>query len=391
MVVRRLSSLSVAVAWVTVCAACSDPQSLPDEACFTNACQPLDAAEDGTLTGSDATGSGANDWDSAATADVSPEPCKDVWPCAKWSVCDPSAQPPECGCGPGTIAVQLSVGGNKEFSCSLREPVFGSLPLNRVQLVASGKDTVLDKVTGLQWERSPNQTTLTASNAFNRCNELGVGGFNDWRLPTLVELMTLVDFTVANPAIDAKLFPGTKSAKYWTATERPTAGRVSYKWAVDFGNGKPEFIDKTPTHLTRCTRTFQTTGEPVAAAERFVVDSDSGVVVDKYTDLRWQRSFSPKLTGSTGCASFCAGLKTDGGNWLAPDIRQLMTLVDYTRTSPATDPQPFPDVPIDSFWSTTQMVSDQDYSWAVSFGSGGLIPMTHDHVVGSYCRCVKQD
>ena len=63
------------------------------------------------------------------------------------------------------------------------------------------------------------------------CAALGDG----WRLPTRIELLSLVDDTRSEPAIDVARFPDTQSAAYWTAT--PLASDSSYAWIVLFGYG----------------------------------------------------------------------------------------------------------------------------------------------------------
>ena len=74
---------------------------------------------------------------------------------------------------------------------------------------------------------------VAAANAAVLC------GMNDWRLPTLQELETLVDLGQGGPEprIDPAHFPGTAPAPYWTAT--PFAGDTAQAWALDFATGAP--------------------------------------------------------------------------------------------------------------------------------------------------------
>src|SRR5262249_23712454 len=65
-------------------------------------------------------------------------------------------------------------------------------------------DAVLDRETGLVWEKSPSSTPLpwedpnAPVNAATHCNQLKVGNRAGWRLPTVQELATLIDFDPAN-------------------------------------------------------------------------------------------------------------------------------------------------------------------------------------------------
>lgn len=95
---------------------------------------------------------------------------------------------------------------------------------------------VVDETTGLMWSQDdvrPKKCTHEAAAA--ACKDLRLGGFDDWRLPTRVELLTLVDDTRHDPAIDTERFPSCKSAWYWTST--PLASSSGFAWLVDFGSG----------------------------------------------------------------------------------------------------------------------------------------------------------
>ena len=66
-------------------------------------------------------------------------------------------------------------------------------------------------------------------------NDARIGGFTDWRLPTIQELLTLVDYGRHHPAIDTNFFDYS-SDWYWTST--PAAGSpADYAWVVYFDGG----------------------------------------------------------------------------------------------------------------------------------------------------------
>ena len=60
-------------------------------------------------------------------------------------------------------------------------------------------EAVLDRRTGLVWERSPNTSFANWSGAQQHCEVLALGNHRDWRLPTIQELASLVDPTVQSP------------------------------------------------------------------------------------------------------------------------------------------------------------------------------------------------
>ena len=62
---------------------------------------------------------------------------------------------------------------------------------------------VLDRETGLVWERSPESTRRNLRQAASACHNKAVGGRKGWRLPTIAELTSLVDPGQADPALPA--------------------------------------------------------------------------------------------------------------------------------------------------------------------------------------------
>ena len=68
-----------------------------------------------------------------------------------------------------------------------------------VILPAFNSEAVLDKNTGLVWERSPQTTTATWNDALYTCINKNVGGQKGWRLPSIAELASLSDPSVAPP------------------------------------------------------------------------------------------------------------------------------------------------------------------------------------------------
>ena len=101
---------------------------------------------------------------------------------------------------------------------------------------AVGAETVLDNQTGLVWQQpyDPNDRTWTDALAY--CEGLSLAGYDDWRLPSYKELLTLVDFRSFSPAIDAAVFPETGSARFWSSS--PIPAHTDLAWSVSFVNGE---------------------------------------------------------------------------------------------------------------------------------------------------------
>jgi hypothetical protein len=104
------------------------------------------------------------------------------------------------------------------------------------RFIANDDNTVTDTRTGLMWSRGPlNAKGLDQRDCEMLASGCTLGGYSDWHLPTREELVTLVDDTRHDPAIDTDAFPGVTGGWYWTST--PTAWSASVAWFVDFGHG----------------------------------------------------------------------------------------------------------------------------------------------------------
>ena len=121
-----------------------------------------------------------------------------------------------------------------------------------------GSAAVLDRETGLVWERSPSIGTFTwnGSLASFHCNTLNVGNRKGWKLPTIQELASLVDGDPANTS-NPRLPPGhpfltVQSDLYWSATT--VAGFPGAAWGVIFFNGNVNNIGKSFGFPVWCVR-----------------------------------------------------------------------------------------------------------------------------------------
>lgn len=112
--------------------------------------------------------------------------------------------------------------------------------------------TVKDLHTGLTWQRNIETTLRSWAEAKAYCETLTVAG-GGWRLPALKELLTLVDLTRADPAIDVQAFPGTMSLGLWTSSAYVGAS-TNHAWFVHFLRGVSGHEAVEIGYLTRCVR-----------------------------------------------------------------------------------------------------------------------------------------
>jgi hypothetical protein len=100
----------------------------------------------------------------------------------------------------------------------------------------SGGAAVLDRETGLVWEKSPSADQVPWGQARAGCLDKNVGGRKGWRLPSINELMSLVDPSASNPSLPAGHPFTVLSAGYWSATAQIPAS-ANQVYAVNFSTG----------------------------------------------------------------------------------------------------------------------------------------------------------
>lgn len=126
-----------------------------------------------------------------------------------------------------------------------------------------GQPVVLDAATALVWQGcaagrtgrdcDTGAATLdTWDQAASDCASLVWAGFDDWRLPDVKELASLLDTRVRSPAIDAVAFPGTPVGWYWSST--PWVFDPPSVWQVNFSSGHVSPADKPFPANWRCVR-----------------------------------------------------------------------------------------------------------------------------------------
>ena len=131
-------------------------------------------------------------------------------------------------------------------------------PTDRFVVLTGGM--VKDALTSLIWQQDGSWTRTGRSSSENctwaeaqpYCSELTLGGYSDWRLPTVKELRSIVDFTVYDPAINRTAFPNTPGERFWTSS--PFAGSSDYAWNVDFSDGFLDVNHAGSYFRVRCVR-----------------------------------------------------------------------------------------------------------------------------------------
>ncbi|MBX3182198.1 MAG: DUF1566 domain-containing protein [Polyangiaceae bacterium] len=336
--------------------------------------------------------------------------CSGGLTCAGGNCCTPNqrscdgAQVLQCAADGLTISVVETCSG-AEPHCELgscqpaplvdyegyaRGPLPGS-PGHAVSYTVNNTDkTVLDNVTGLLWQQEVASGTHSFSAGKTYCSNLVWGGRSDWRLPTRMELLSIVDLTQRDPAIDGAAFPSTPhgaNIDFWSETARPGE---SQGWVVAFAQGIAHVIATTAARHVRCVADA-TPQAPVPASGHFF-EVTGNTVLDAATGLEWQREVSAFGYSQVGAGDYCAGLTLDAKTgWRVPTLLELHGLVPGRKsTSPYQDTSifpaatPFPDV---TTWSNA-LVSGASGGWVVFAGNGHAA--VHPVANVNRVRCVRQ-
>ena len=255
---------------------------------------------------------------------------------------------------------------------------------NLENLEDNGDGTVTDGVTGLLWQQAATVNLYAWSDAVAFCSALVLAGRTDWRLPSAIELVSIVAYGQSNPSINGTYFPDAPPSALWSSSFGPT-----YAWKVDFSDGNTATADVTATYNVRCLAATRTpTAYASAPLGRFTVAG--GAVTDNRTKLIWQQAtpqtFFSWSEAKTYCASGGPGLA--GVGWRLPTVRELQTLVDPSRMGdPRADLTAFPDTPSAGFWSSSSAAGAPSLAWLVNFYDG--FASKYDITTGVDVRCVR--
>jgi hypothetical protein len=264
-------------------------------------------------------------------------------------------------------------------SFTMPNPASSTLPNPAAYTTSS--ETVADDRTGLIWERgsSPDQLTLGEASAY--CSQLAVGGVTDWRLPSILELATLIDFTrTAGPKIDTAAFPDTVAFNYWSST--PVEGEPGDLWQVGFDSGYVSTFPSNFTIFVRCVRGSGSRCYPNGA--RFQMQPGNAVY-DAATGLTWQQAVSAEVTFANAAAQCPSSFRL-------PSYKELSTLVDFSRAAPGPviDTVSFPSTPAEGFWTSTLTPTSSIYAFIVDFATGASSDRdTSSGQVRLRVRCVQ--
>jgi hypothetical protein len=325
------------------------------------------------------------------------------------------------------------VAGNVITCPSPGDPLYGQdanyniHPMSYTKLNSSGDilpDTagdwkmVQDNVTGLIWEKKTNMDGIknyndphdadniytwydsnpitnggdagewgdgkNTENFIKALNDARYGGFSDWRLPTIKELAYIVNYSIPylGSTINADYFPDTVASFYWSS---PTCtSSTNYAWGVNFFNGRDLIDNKSDSVHVYAVRGGQSVSLGILVTGSFdsrsgasidnadgYTDNGDGTVTDTSTGLMWQQTASSNKMTWEDALAYCEALNLGGHiDWRLPTVKELISLIDYSRYNPAINTNYFPDTVASFFWSSTINANSTNNAWCINFYNG---------------------
>ena len=285
--------------------------------------------------------------------------------------------------GAGVAGFDFTKFGNDGSTLTIQD---GTWAVGGSEAAGTRWSCVRDNVTGLVWEmKTEANAGIHATNAkvkwadrnvlADATNTEALCGIQTWRVPTVVELATIVNANRLNPALDTNRFPN-GAGSHWASV--PVAGDAANGWVVNFFAGIPILKAKSASMAQRLV-----SGEYQAndtSDDRYTVID--GTVTDGVTGLMWKQC--PEGLEGSDCSVGAAGLLIWGGSmkrardsefagytdWRLPNMKELLSIVAFDQSSPALNTTVFPGS-TSSFWSSTpKYVATGNQSYVVDFTKG---------------------
>ena len=265
---------------------------------------------------------------------------------------------------------------------------------NALNALAENWSMIRDDITGLIWEVKKTDSSIqdkskqyswydpseltnggyaginadgTDTNDYIRTlNTQFFGGFNDWRLPDIYELATLLNMNHANNGIQAQYFPNTMNGGYWTCTTYHDDDTYQKAWHISFVTGKNAYDHKSKSLYVRAVRGSMSGYE----LSRFV-NNMNGTITDTLTGLMWQDDGqNTRMTWEDSITQLNDLILADHTDWRMPTREELRSIVDYSRITPSNYVNDFSIKWPENYWTSTAHPFQDNHIWCIHFYNG---------------------
>ena len=229
---------------------------------------------------------------------------------------------------------------------------------NQPSYVDNGDGTVSDNVTGLVWQQDMG-VKISYNEAFLKADTMTLGGYSDWRVPTIKELYSLIQFTgkvigetavrkfidtiyFNQPIGDTTIGEREIDAQTWSSTQYVglTMGGDTTVFGVNFIDGRIKGYPKYKPHEGNIPNTMyyrMVRGNTLYGNNDFV-DNDNGTITDNATGLMWQQADDGFTRDWESALTYAEGLSLGGySDWRLPNVKELQSIVNYTKAPDVTE------------------------------------------------------
>lgn len=260
--------------------------------------------------------------------------------------------------------------------------------------------TITDLNTGLMWQKTPDfNSKVGFDQAQSDAETLDLAGHTDWRLPTIKELYSLIDFGGSlgthEPYIDTAYFnfvygdeaAGEREidAQYWSSTEYVGLTEINGNtsetaFGVNFADGR---IKGYPMRNRKGLFVRYVRDNEAYGINDFF-DNGDGTIIDNATGLTWMQTDSGATLDWSEALAYCEDLSYGGtSDWRLPNAKELQSIVDYTLAPEALEPAQ-QGVAIDPIFSVNEIESWYWTSTSLNEGTGEGIYVTFGQAFGEY-------
>lgn len=226
--------------------------------------------------------------------------------------------------------------------------------------------TVIDNVTGLMWQQTPTSDDFSWEEAQEYCESLDLGGYDDWRMPNLKELFSISDFSSGWPYINTEYFDlasgeVTKDEQFWSSN-------LYVGVTVEGGENAAIGVNHVTGHIKAYSATA---GGPVGGkyvravrgdtyGTNEYVDNENETITDNLTGLMWSQNDNGEGLEWGDALLYTENSELAGyDDWRLPNVKELQSIVDYSRSPTATD-QANVGPAIDPLFNCTSIINEAD-------------------------------
>ena len=236
------------------------------------------------------------------------------------------------------------------------------------QSAKSPAGTVTDTSTGLMWQKRTDGREYNWEDARRYCNDLQLGGYLDWVLPSKEVLADMRD--------KKDIFGPYNRVYYWSSTNYMSSS--SHAWHVGLYNDKVSDLIKTSSSSVRCVRGGRQNQAAIGPKQE---STPSGTVIDQATGLMWQYEQDGVIRNWEKAKKYCRSLFLGGySDWELPSKE---VLEDMLNKKDLFDPFELEQW----YWTSTSNLKDKSRAWSVGFHYGYAERYSKNS--GGYALCVR--